>query len=137
MELQQKHYFAMPEGLNENGHRAHEIIGAYLKEHGCTDAGPRIFYAPAEWMQKGNEYGSRSHLIVAYDGGGKLREVFSMDAAYALDCAHYQQTGESREPYALYEGMQAALREAGLYFEECTGWYSAIYSVNDASQEDA
>ena len=76
-------------------------------------------------------YGAKSHLVVVYDGG-TIRPVFSMDAAYDLDCAVYRETGKKREPYALYEGMQAKLREAGLYFEECTGYYSAIYSLETA-----
>jgi hypothetical protein len=58
--------------------------------------------------------------------------VFNLDAAYELDCAHYRKTGKSREPYALYEGMQEKLREAGLYFEECTRWYCAVYSTEAA-----
>ena len=40
------------------------------------------------------------------------------------------ETGKTHEPYGLYEGMQAKLREAGLYFEECTRWYSAVYSAH-------
>jgi hypothetical protein len=81
-----------------------------------------------EWKAREEKYGTESHLIVVYDGGA-LRPVFSMDAAYDLDCGHYQQTGKKREPYALYEGMQEKLREAGLYFEECTGFYAAVYST--------
>lgn len=115
----------MPEGLDAAGQRAHAIIVAYLAEHGRTDTDGKAFHAPSAWD---HEYGARSHLVIAYEGGS-LRPVFSMDAAYDLDCAHYRKTGKSREPYALYEGMQEKLREAGLYFEECTGWYSAVYSV--------
>lgn len=120
-----------PAGLNEPGRRAHAIIVAYLVEHGLTDTGGcKAFHAPGTWSHR---YGTKSHLVVVYDGGA-LRPVFNMDAAYDLDCAHYQRTGTSREPYALYEGMQAKLREAGLYFEECTGWYSAVYSIHGESR---
>jgi hypothetical protein len=119
----------MPADLGDPGRRAHEVIVAYLKEHGLTETnGCKAFYTPAEWSAQGQEYGARSHLVIAYDRGS-LRPVFSMDAAYDLDCDHYQRTGKSREPYALYEGLRVKLREAGLYFEECTRWYSAIYSV--------
>ena len=122
----------MPEGLNALGRRAHEIIVAYLNAHGLTDtSGCKAFYTPAEWSAKGREYGGRSHLVIAYDRGS-LRPVFSMDAAYDLDCDHYQRTGKSREPYALYKGLRVKLREAGLYFEECTRWYSAVYSIDSA-----
>lgn len=123
------HDLDMPEGLDDLGRRAHEIIVAYLKEHGRAETGGfRTFYAPAEWSALGREYGTKSRLVVAYDHG-PIAPVFSMDAAYDLDCAHYRRTGKSREPYALYEGMQEKLREAGLYFEECTRWYSAVYST--------
>ena len=123
----------MPEGLDSAGRRAYEIITVYLKEHGRTDTGGcKAFYAPSAWDQ---EYGTRSHLVVVY-GGEELRPVFSMDAAYDLDCAHYRQTGKSREPYALYEGMQEKLREAGLYFEECTRYFCAIYSANSEEEEN-
>ena len=128
----------MPEGLNDLGRRAHEVVVAYLNEHGLTDTrGCKAFYTPAEWIADGQEYGARSHLVIAYDRGA-LRPVFSMDAAYDLDCDHYQRTGKSREPYALYEGLRVKLREAGLYFEECTRWYSAVYSIDsaDSAAED-
>lgn len=121
----------MPEGLGEAGQRAHAIIVAYLTEHGRTEtADCKTFHVPSEWAQK-HEYGARSRLVVAYHSGS-LGPVFSLDAAYELDCAHYRKTGKSREPYALYEGMQEKLREAGLYFEECTRWYCAVYSTEAA-----
>jgi hypothetical protein len=115
----------MPEGLDNAGRRAHEIIVAYFKEHNLTTGGAKTFWAPSEWTE---EYGTDSRLIVVYSGS--MRAAFSMDAAYDLDCEHYRQTGERREPYALYEGMQEKLREAGLYFEECTLWHSAVYSIH-------
>jgi hypothetical protein len=119
----------MPDGLDDAGRCAYEIITAYLKEHGRTNTGScKAFYSPTEWKAREEKYGTESHLVVVYDGGA-LRPVFSMDAAYDLDCDHYQQTGEKRETYALYEGMQAKLREAGFYFEECTGFYAAVYST--------
>lgn len=128
----------MPDGLGEPGRRAYEIIVAYLKERGRAGTGGcKAFYSSTEWKVMGREYGTRSHLVIAYERGD-LGPVFSMDAAYSLDCAHYQKTGKAREPYGLYEGMQTKLREAGLYFEECTRWYSAIYTLDskDSVQED-
>lgn len=130
MTLVKTHDLDMPDGLSDTGRRAHAIIVAYLKDHNRTDTGGfKTFYSPAEWSAKGQEYGGRSHLVIAYDRG-PLGPVFSMDHAYEHDCAHYERTGVSREPYALYEGMQNKLREAGLYFEECTGSYCAVYSVH-------
>ena len=127
---------AMPNGLSEQGQRAHAIIIAYLTEHGLAKHdGEPAFHAPQSWNQ---EYGTRSHLVIAH-AGGALGPVFSMDSAYESDCAHYRKTGKAREPYALYEGMQDKLREAGLYFEDCTRRYSAVYAIDSTSsvEEDA
>ena len=127
-----EHDLDMPEGLADPGRRAYEIIVAYLKERGFADNSTcKAFYAPAEWAAREEAHGTKSLLVVVYDGGA-IRPVFSMDAAYDLDCAVYQETGKKRKPYGLYEGMQDKLREAGLYFEECTGWYAAIYSTRAA-----
>jgi hypothetical protein len=110
-----------PDGLSEAGQKAYAIIVAYLKANNLTCTELRVFYAPAEWIERGHEYGTKAQLIVMYDGATSLKRVFSMDACYAMarpgvDC------------YALYEGMQAKLNEAGMFFEECTGWYAAIYT---------
>lgn len=119
----------MPDGLNAQGRRAHDIITTYLKAHRRTDTGGgKAFYSPSQWKERGEQYGTESCLIVTYDGGA-LRPVLNMDEAYALDCVA-RITGRGKGvPYALYEGMQTKLREAGLYFEECTGWFSAVYST--------
>jgi hypothetical protein len=126
--LDKAHDLDMPEGLSDKGQEAHEIIVAFLREHELTHTGGcTAFYAPADWRKRGEEYGHKGELVVVYDGGD-LRPVFSMDAAYDLDCMIYQETGKpSTTPYSLYEGMTAKLRAAGLYFEECTSWYCAIY----------
>lgn len=117
---------AMPTDLDAKGQRAYEIITAYLQEHHCADTGGcKAFYAPNEWKARGEAYGAAARLIIVYDGGA-LRPVFSMDAAYELDCV----ADPRREPYAFYEGLQDKLLAAGLYFEECSRWYSAVYSVD-------
>ncbi len=117
-----------PEGLGEAGIRAFDIIVSYLRVHGRTSTGGcRAFYSSKEWRARGEQYGTESHLVVVYDGGA-LRPVFSMDAACDLGCVGQQAGGPRSAPYALYEGMQDKLGEAGLYFEECTRWYCAVYS---------
>ena len=122
----------MPTNLGEKGRRAYEIVVAYLKEHGFSDnGGCTAFYSPTAWREREESYGTESHLVIVYDGGA-LRPVFSLDAAYDLGCEIYRETGKKCAGYALYEGMQEKLREAGLYFDECTSWYSAIYSVEAA-----
>lgn len=126
---------AMPEDLTPLGRRAYEIIVAYLKGAGFADNGTcKAFYSPSEWIARGESYGTTSHLVVAYDGG-TINPVFSMDAAYDLDCAVYRATGTKRDPYQLYEGMQEALRAAGLYFDECTRWYAAVYSIDSTASD--
>jgi hypothetical protein len=120
----------MPADLSAKGKKAHAIIVEFLMAHSLTDTGGcTAFYSPVAWRARGEEYGKKSELIVVYDGGD-LRPVFSMDAAYDLDCMIYQETGKpSTTPYSLYEGVQAKLREAGFHVEECTGWYAAIYTA--------
>lgn len=101
----------MPEGLSEQGHRAHAVIMRVLTEGESTHTGGcKAFYSPQEWAARGEEYGTHSHLVVVYDGGAH-RKHFTLD----------------EECYELTEEMQAALREAGLHFEECTTWYGAVY----------
>lgn len=107
-----------PAGLSALGEKAYEAIMAVLKEHKATyTGGCKTFYSPAEWKERGEEYGIESELIVVYDGGD-VRPFFSMDACYEIP---------SSNRYATYEKMQAALEKVGAYFEECTGWYAAVY----------
>lgn len=109
--------FAMPERLSEQGQKAYKVVMDFLKEKGLSfTGGCHVFQNPAEWA---DDYGTSSQLIVVYEGCD-FRHIFSMDAAYerarpGMDC------------YALYEEMQARLGEIGMYFEECTRWYCAIY----------
>lgn len=122
----------IPEGLSEQGKKAYEIIIEYLRALDLTDTGGcKAFYAPEQWRLRDGQYGLKSLLVVVYDGGD-LRPVFNMDAAYDLDCRIVIENGGTPPagytPYSLYETMQAKLRAAGMYFEECTGWYCAVYS---------
>lgn len=120
-----------PEGLDADGEKAYAIVFAYLVSKGMIDTGGcKAFYSPAEWRKRGEEYGCTSKLIVVYDGGD-LRPAFNMDAAYDLDCMVCDAFGgqpPNYQPYSTYEGMQEALKAAGLYFEECTRWYAAVYA---------
>lgn len=103
---------AMPQGLSEKGKLAYRTIMSVLTKDGATDTGGgQSFYSPAEWRARGEEYGKDSELIVTYDGGA-LGPYFSIDQDYT-----YQNTDK----------MEKALRRVGLYSEEATGWYSAIY----------
>ena len=105
------HEFKSPDNLNEDGLSAYSAIMSVLNKYGAESGGCKTFYSPAEWIERGEDYGKNSHLIIVYDGG---------------DVGHFFNMNHER--YKLYDEMQTALRNIGLYFEECTGWYSAIYS---------
>ncbi len=119
-----------PDDLNEDGTKALEVIKKFLTERGVDDEGndSKVFWSPSEWKAKGEEYGTRSVLVIMYDGS-YVRNVFSMDACYEIGCMIRQETGKSVNAYEPYEALQAALNEAGFFFEECTGWYAAVYKV--------
>lgn len=72
----------------------------------------KAFYTPKEWVDRGEEHGCNSCLILVHDGGW-----FS----YLLNLDH--------EAYALYDAFQAALSKLlpDYHFEQCTSWYSALY----------
>jgi hypothetical protein len=119
----------IPDNLCSLGRKAHDVIVTYLRELGRTNTGGcQAFYSPAAWQQRGEEYGVRSVLVVVYDGG-ELRPVFSLDAAYEHDCRTFRERGDEYVPYEMHEAMQKRLHDVGLYVEECTGWYAAVYPV--------
>jgi hypothetical protein len=108
--------FERPEGLSDLGNAAYEKIMKILEENGAfRSGGCRVFYSPEEWMERGEQYGTDAELVVVYDGGDHAR-FFSMDA-------------DSFTMYASTERMREALEEVGAWFEECTGWYAAVYSM--------
>lgn len=123
---------AKPEGLTAEGERAYSAIMGRLKAKyqgvlkEFSTGGCRSFYSPAEWKARGEEYGLGSVLVVVYDGGD-LRRHFNMDAAYEMSCMLEEAGITVKEPYASLEKMQEALNAEGFYFEECTGWYGAVY----------
>jgi hypothetical protein len=123
------HDLTVPPKLSPAGRRACEVIHEHLTKHEATyTGGCRTFYSPAEWRERGEEYGRDAVLIVVYDGGN-VRPYFSLDAAYDLDCEVFEATGKpSRRCYSTTEDMGDALRAAGFEVEECTSWYSAVYA---------
>ena len=90
-------------------------LGALLGKERPYDGGCRTFYSPEAWRERGERYGRESCLIVVHDGG---------DYAYAFNYAY----GDSK----LMEAMREALNAEGYYAEACTGWYTAIYPVDEA-----
>jgi hypothetical protein len=104
---------AKPEGLSPEGEKAYDAIMQVLRENGATNTGEgKAFYSPKEWEERGESYGQGAVLIVVYDGGDH-RRFFNMDAAYPTYMSHLKMTN--------------ALGAKDLFFEECTGWYAAVY----------
>ena len=75
--------------------------------------GCRAFYSTKEWKERGESYGTSSLLILCHDGGD-LGPV----------CNH------DYECYKAMEDFAGFLRNHyGVYVEQCTSWYSAIYPL--------
>jgi hypothetical protein len=107
--------WAVPEGVSENGRKAAEIIRAYVLELDLLGtSGGSVFRDPAEWD---DNFGRNSLLVVVHEGLD-AGPCLSMDGAYNSGCG-----------YALYEALTDRLRDAGLFIEQCTTWYSAIYEI--------
>lgn len=105
---------ARPDDLSPKGQRAHQVIMRLLEEYDLTyTGGCKAFYSPLEWKDRGESYGHTSELVVVYDGGD-VQHFFTLDGSSS---------------YTLYERMREALEAEGMYWEECTRWYCAIYSL--------
>jgi hypothetical protein len=103
---------AIPTDLTWYGRRAAATIFACLRRHRSTwTGGCRAFYSPASWEARGERYGQGSLLLVVYDGSA-LADFFRL--------------GDHAKRY---DAMHKALERIGLYSQECTGWYSAIYET--------
>lgn len=100
---------AIPAGaLSLSGCEAWQAIMGLVERFDLWHTGGcRVFYSPDEWVARGEPYGTTSELIVVYDGAA-IRELF-----------------EGR----LSSSTTSALEELGLYYEQCTHWYSAIYHI--------
>ncbi len=107
----------IPDDLAPEARKAAEILIAVAREELGHDpsAGCRSFYSAAEWRARGEEYGRQSLLVVVHDGG---------DLAPMLNYDYMC--------YPLIEELERKLRAVGLYAENCTCWYSAIYAVGPA-----
>lgn len=103
----------IPEGLSVKGRKAAEAIRDFLvaKDLAFHGGGGR-FYTPAEWAARGESWGKESLLVVTHDGGDHA-PCFNPD----YECPN------------LREAFRAALHDAGVWSEQCTSWYTAIYSL--------
>lgn len=103
--------WTIPKGLSKKGRDAAKVILDFLKEKGLTDhGGGGKFYSPKEWKDRGESYGTNSVLVVTHDGG---------DHAGAFNWDY--------EQYGLLDELRLRLNAEGMYQEQCTCWYSAIY----------
>lgn len=103
---------AMPEGLSELGQKAHAVIVDLLRKRGLTyTGGGRAFASPAEWEKRNEKYGKGSVLIILGGDGSSVGHV------YNYDCFDYP----------AIEALTEALEPLGLYVEDCTGSYGAVY----------
>lgn len=106
-----------PQDLDDRGKRAYKAIMTHLESQESLDfkfetGGCKTFYSPREWKERGELYGTSSVLVVVYDGGD-VSMFFNTD----------------KEQVRLYTGMYEALKAAGFYTEEATGWQSSIYEL--------
>lgn len=94
--------------------RPHErvIAEAVLKAlpPDATGGGCQAFHSPDKWQQRGEQYGTRSLLVVVHDGGD-LAPLCNPDYGAPL----------------CIRALDEELRGMGLFLEPCTAWYSAIY----------
>lgn len=106
--------FNIPVELSEQGKSAAEAIVALMTAElaNPSGGGGKAFYTPEEWSDRGEDYGQGAVLIVVHDGGDQAR-YFNLD---------YEQ-------YGAFDRMNTRLGQLGLYAEQCTCWYSAVYDA--------
>lgn len=103
----------IPAALSDQGNTAAQVILEFLEEKGLTyHGGGGKFYSPQEWVDRGEQYGTRSVLVVTHDGGDHA-------VAFNIDYG----------AYALQEELTQRLGAHRLYVEQCTSWYSAVYPI--------
>jgi hypothetical protein len=106
--------YEIPAGLSEAGREAAEAIVAFLTaQDELGSGGAKVFYSPAEWAARGEESGLESELIVTHDGGN-----------HAIYFSHDYQA------YDAMEEMRKELQRVGVWVEQQTSWYSAIYPLD-------
>ncbi|OBK36967.1 hypothetical protein A5658_04720 [Mycobacterium sp. 1245111.1] len=101
----------VPDGLCPLGQTAAATLWEFFVHQGIEyHGGGGKFYTPAQWAERGETGGRSSVLVVTHDGGEHA-------GAFNLD---YEQ-------YELNNALNECLSSVGLYAEQCTSWYSAIY----------
>ena len=101
--------------LKGKAKEAADLIVTHIRDtfdHEPDGGGCKAFWTPKEWKAKGENYGRDSVLVLCHDGGD-LGPFFSYDY----------------EAYTLMDQMRDKLAAIGLYPEQCTGWYTALYEL--------
>jgi hypothetical protein len=110
-----------PEGLSERSLQAWETIVQFLVANDLTyTGGCGAFMDPKEWKERGGEYGTESVLVIFHEGS-EVGQAFSMDDCY--------ERGGGANCYAKLEAMSDELAKIGLFAEQCTRRYSAVYEI--------
>lgn len=110
--VESEQQWPIPADLSPRGQTAAEIIRDFLEEKHASDHGDGgRFYSPDEWVKRGEQYGTRSLLVITHDGGDHA-PAFNIDYG----------------AYAFHEELVERLRAGGMYLEQCTRWYSAVYA---------
>lgn len=102
--------FAIPANISDAGRRALAELMAVAREFndGELSGGvDRPFVHPSEWTER---YGRDSEVVVIHDGG-PFAPILNWDY-----CAYDQ-----------IEALRQRLEPLGMFAEQCTCWYSAIY----------
>lgn len=105
--------WATPDNISGDGHRAATIIRKFCENRGL-DTGDDVFHSPSKWS---GDYGKEGELIVIHECGS-AKQALSLDGAY-----------DHGVSYEAYETLQARLRRAGMYLQQCTMWYSAVHRM--------
>ena len=108
-------HLEIPTPLSKKGRRAAQTIRAFMKKNGLGTGGCKTFYSPKEWLDRGEQYGLGSELVVVYDGG---------DLYYVMN-PHYADFPSMF--YKLQGELDEELKKAGVYTEACYSWHGAIY----------
>ncbi|WP_422626945.1 hypothetical protein [Rhodococcus sp. (in: high G+C Gram-positive bacteria)] len=103
----------VPDGLNPLGKTVAETIRKFFVDQQIDrHDGGGSFYSPQEWADRDEEYGLGSLLVITHDGGSH---------AVAFD-PEYHGSG-------VQESFRKELSAIGVYVENCTSWYSAVYKA--------
>lgn len=104
---------AIPTGLTRKGRAvATAILAKMIELDRAYTGGCKLFESPKVWAERGEEWGRNSLLIVIHDGG---------DAAPFFNHDYMA--------YDSMEMMRKHLEPLGVYAEQCTSWYTAIYEA--------